>query len=339
MPRSIFSGSIPANLTIFCRPLRTIQPKWDVTDTPLTEPLDVLPAIVADAANPVRLKSGKEWAESRNYGEGKGKTTQFDIPNDPGTVRVVDLEFRSEGGRAYKVLWASLNVYVDLREDVLLEAMIAKGIKPGGELGGLYLWAIVGSQMKLIRAGSLLHKELKASTERKTMTAIKKGFEVGHVYRQANGKRLVYLGEFQTLDIFDTTAEERKANNWRYVTEPNYVTKPWHGQIWYEVGERDESAQAAVNKMDYFDFKYRTSAPKVVQDVETVKLKPDVAKMIQDAAIRNMEEQAKRDQLYGYKSDHTLLQHMAQYLNTVAKGSPAFVHPRLEGKMPAEGEK
>jgi hypothetical protein len=84
-------------------------------------------------------------------------TTHF---NNPITnIRVAGLETRGNGGRAYKVVIDDL-YYFDLREDVLLEAMIECGINKGGILNGEYIWVKIRSHMKLIRVGSPLHKEM-----------------------------------------------------------------------------------------------------------------------------------------------------------------------------------
>ena len=115
--------------------------------------------------------------------------------NDPMKgLRIFYLEHRAEGGRAYKVIDEDGYVW-DFREDVLMEVMVTVGISPGGILNGEYVFGVVGSQMKLVRVGSQLYKDLTAGSDRKAKKAIGKDtLEIGGVYRSKGGKLAMFCG-------------------------------------------------------------------------------------------------------------------------------------------------
>ena len=97
-------------------------------------------------------------------------------------LRVLSLEHRGQGGRAYKVVTPD-GFYFDLREDILLDTMKTEGVAPGGILRGQYIWARVGAEMKLVRKGSELFRALLEASERSILSAIPlKQLKVGTVY-------------------------------------------------------------------------------------------------------------------------------------------------------------
>ena len=88
------------------------------------------------------------------------------------SVFVLGLEHRGRGGRAYKVTFSISdqltnsiidNICVDLREDVLLDAVQNSTIDRG-IVYGPFLWIKNGAQMKLVRENSPQHQ--KALTEK-----------------------------------------------------------------------------------------------------------------------------------------------------------------------------
>lgn len=121
-------------------------------------------------------------------------------PNKPlKNLRVFHLEQRAEGGRAYKVLDEDGYVW-DMREDVFVEACIECGIKKGGIIGGQYVWAVNHTQMRLVRVGSQLHKDLSdAGKRRKQKKLGVKDLVPGKVYANAAGE-LAYFAGFVKVD-------------------------------------------------------------------------------------------------------------------------------------------
>jgi len=177
--------------------------------------------IIAVRAFPVpsTCEPMKETALQWTKGYKHDDTTYYidGYPNDPiGGVRIVGLERRNEGGRAYKAIiyLSSMYIdgkwyYVDLREDILMECIREMGIKAGGELGGNYLWCQYGSQMRLIRDGGEQHKEAVESATRAARKKIStKDLIPGHVYRSASGKTGMYIGKINTIE-FEQTGLDR----------------------------------------------------------------------------------------------------------------------------------
>lgn len=138
-------------------------------------------------------ETAKSWADKE-----KGE----ELINNPfSNVKIVGLEQRNEGGRAYKVLIDDL-YYVDLREDVLMDVIFAEGIQGGGELNGKFLWAQKGSQMRLILKDSEEYYEALDYGNKRNQVKIKNDdLEVGGVYESLRGDKHIYLGRANTQEI------------------------------------------------------------------------------------------------------------------------------------------
>jgi hypothetical protein len=159
------------------------------------------------------METGRNWAKE-GYWDGskhvKSPVKEITRKNDPiKGIKIVSLEIRSEGGRAYKVITPD-DYYFDVREDVLMDAMIEAGISKGGIMNGSYVWAKVGSAMKLVRVGSLLHDALIAATADRTLKKLKYGeLQVGHVYKGKGAKCYLFLGYVDTEKFIQETIERQ----------------------------------------------------------------------------------------------------------------------------------
>lgn len=219
----MISGNIPEKITILTR-----QP-YKVGN------VDVIPAFVSDAKNEATLETGRTWSKGRYWSDKNEPGPEYVSRENKGVggYRILDLEVRSEGGRAYKVV-SPEGFYVDLREDVLLDTIQEVGISAGGILNGTYLFATVGSQMKLIREGSALHKDLIGATTRRNSKKISsKDLEIGGVYATVGGQMFVFGGFVDTTYI---SAEYQKysyrgATGYKF-GDPKPMKK---AQLWIEV--------------------------------------------------------------------------------------------------------
>lgn len=205
----LHSGNIPANLKIFTRGEINITTSWDNDDKSCISPsVSVTPAFITDAGNLKTQVTAKRWSEQRGW----DYKTRKQIPANPGIIEVpntyiddvtiVGLEKRSEGGRAYKVIIKG-NLYVDLREDVLLEAFLHCSIHHGLILAK-FVFAMVGSDMKLVRVGSELHKELLRLTNVAEAPSIKVAdLQIGSIYRRKSSSPAgdLYLGKMYQRTI------------------------------------------------------------------------------------------------------------------------------------------
>lgn len=162
------------------------------------------PAYVSDAVNNKTIETGKRWALGYNYNHRKEEDIILDeFENNPFSgVKLFELEKRSEGGRAYKVLVHD-KYYVDFREDVLVDCMLnarISGQKEYALIEGEFIFARVGAEMKLVRIGSDLHNELIQSTQEKTKKKISK-LEIGKLYSSRNSESAIYCGQAHILSF------------------------------------------------------------------------------------------------------------------------------------------
>lgn len=210
------TGSIPKQVKLFCRPKASIVFRMeDISVEDFQKVTEGKSVFVADATNEKTCKTGLSWLCSsgraydyklKRYADNTAEPDIVELENKPfGDVRLISLEYRGNGGRAYKVL--ILDEYIfDLREDVLLDSILNDGVLKNGVLPGKYLFASVGSEMKLIREGSLLCDKMQEATAFNTKKKITKLIP-GHVY-QNKVETLMYLGKIPTkelaLEYYDT---------------------------------------------------------------------------------------------------------------------------------------
>lgn len=198
-------ASIPKKIIIIPAKPQYIEFDWDDFERKPVGEL-VNPAFVTDAENEKTIETGRSWAEHKN--RYKDDIKQKPLPevildNNPiKDVQVVGLEKRAEGGRAWKVIVGAERYYFDFREDILLDSLIEEGSRKGGFLNGSFLWARVGSQMKLVRIGSELHKELLKADDFKKLKKIgKDDLEVGGIYQFTKDEERLFVGFINTLDF------------------------------------------------------------------------------------------------------------------------------------------
>ncbi len=219
MSSKVAVGSIPEKICyIFSKETKAvIGCEWDVSwyDKSQNKTEKVLPAFPVDDADEKARDKATQWAERGYYGQPKQVAKYQTVDNVPvKDVRVFSLEHRGQGGRAYKVIIGKY--YVDLREDVLMDTMLQVGIQAGGLLLGEYVWAKMGSQMKLVRVGSELHRLLLEFQSKKDIKPIgKTDLEVGGVYQTRKKQRAIFVGCVNTVGFALKSRDgfyEKKAN-------------------------------------------------------------------------------------------------------------------------------
>jgi hypothetical protein len=251
-------GNIPTKLKLFvCNP-RQITLNYDDLEIAIGKPIMVNETFVSDADNPKTCATGEEWAKKNGiWNQSKQKYDVFgynveEVDNKPITdVIVTSLEHRGNGGRAYKVI-VNGKYYVDLREDILLDTILNAGIEIGGKLKGEYIWAKIGSAMKLIRTNSALHEEMLKSTEMNSLNKIK-NLQVGRIY-ESKTQRLIYLGKVNSTEV--VFFEDQRANPYYNRTsnliDGKLVTKPVSGMLFYEI----VSYQKDINAMEIDAYRF-----------------------------------------------------------------------------------
>jgi hypothetical protein len=125
-----------------------------------------------------------------------------EILNEPFEIKIIGLESRDQGGRAYKVI-DSKNRMFDLREDQVIEIISTCGILPGGEIKNKFIWVLPCNKMKLSMMNGILYNEVKKESKRTSKPPIKKSeLVIGKTYRTRNKEKYIYLGIVE-LTAFD----------------------------------------------------------------------------------------------------------------------------------------
>lgn len=150
-------------------------------------------------------ETAKKWATNKSYWNKQGsEPIYFEFTeNKFDTVQIVSLDVRGNGGRAYQVLihHEDKKFQCDLREDVLMEVILTKGINVGGYLNGSFSFIRNNAQTNLVLHDSDTYNRAKEELERREGNKDKKkisakDLKVGHKYRQLNGSEGIYLGSF-----------------------------------------------------------------------------------------------------------------------------------------------
>lgn len=155
----------------------------------LGENIEVFPAFMVPEDSKNFVESAKKWGN--NY---------CVINNIPVSgIRIVNLDKRSNGGRAYKIIYPP-NYLVDMREDVLLDVIFNEGIEKGGFVRGDFVWAVNKSQMKLVRKNSSLYDEFNLRSKiAKSVLISNKDLKKNGIYLCKDGSISLYLGEVSTI--------------------------------------------------------------------------------------------------------------------------------------------
>ena len=159
---------------------------------------------VVDANNPKTLATAEHWA--KGYQQGTDNYDIVEVPNTPiEAIEIMSIAHRHRGGRAWKVLIAGA-YYVDLREDVLLEALINGPGVEDSHLKGPFIWASSGSGLKLTRYKSSDHKVAEQRQIRHNTKVKKSELEIGGIYETPAGSRSIFLGYVDYDEVDDKGA-------------------------------------------------------------------------------------------------------------------------------------
>lgn len=154
------SGKI---LNSICYALRKSEKVKDLAGVDV----NVKPAFPYDPNSESSSQTALKWSRQKS---------RYDIPNDkiepeiifrlndPIELTILSLEFRGNGGRAYRVIDSNKYLF-DLREDQLVEAITQCGISAGGKINGTFVWGKLASTTRLMLVGGKLHTEMLELTE------------------------------------------------------------------------------------------------------------------------------------------------------------------------------
>ena len=216
-----------------------------IEDTDLVgNKISVSPTFPYNPDSKTSPETAKRWAWTASYHLSKdgcriSSTTPVEKytktitrKNDPFSLKIIDIDARSEGGRAYIVIDDEGRRF-DLREDQVLEAIAFNGIEAGGKIKGSFVWGVAASTVRLVLYGGELWTKMSNpdTTEKKKKNAAKipgKDLIVGHMYKQEcsyvyNGPCL-YLGKVRYLEKSGTMSK------WKYAYHVNQYDSLKNGQ-------------------------------------------------------------------------------------------------------------
>lgn len=303
-------GSIPDEIAILSSIQRPVYQGWEEgIAIENGQQVIVTPAFISDASNPRTIASAITWAENarRYYDE---KTRQQIVKSDPvkkevkknlpfRDMRVVTLEYRGNGGRAYKVITPD-NYYFDLREDVLVEAMLKEGVRAGGYVNGEFIWARVNTSMKIVRIGSELHEALVSANEKRTLTKIaNKEFVPGGVYETKSNERYIFIGWVDSTEYPYTYSKAWM--NASMFTRAGSSTVPSldvsrvevrNKMLWFRYpwrSKRHDKETWEKMRLEPFSY-YIEDKMNVVKLIDTYELEPNHILMIREKACESLQE-------------------------------------------------
>jgi len=217
---------IPEKILYVCKKSQQIKPKFDEVEESFFE-TKAHPAFPVDPSREKTIETARSWARGTYWQSKEEVAAEFEMVNEPMKLQLIGLEVRSQGGRAWKVI-AREKFYVDLREDILLEAILTCGVEKNGFINGEFIWTRTGSQMKLVRVGSALYATVQEADEKKDEKKVNTTDLVpGKVYTNINGD-FVFVGFINSATI-DIPHYYRYENN----NIKNTKSKPSKMQLWY----------------------------------------------------------------------------------------------------------
>jgi hypothetical protein len=254
-----------------------------VSDTDLSgEKILVVPTFPINSAK-TNTESALEWGRRKWRIGGVVEPIVESYPNDPFSIRLIGLEFRGEGGRAYKVIDSRGRLF-DLREDQLLATIVAGGIEKGGQLCGTFVWGTRGTQTVLVLVGSSLYNLMLATKEAKK-TAPKRvtiEFEVGGIYlKEEVATHSTSIYNQVAVETGDTSARSENSGKSKVVcylgvkegpnlkTDGTVDTAKFHMFVeqqnyWFDK-EQEEKEKGGFAKREYHIVRGYKASPKVLR--------------------------------------------------------------------------
>lgn len=334
-----FSGYLPKNIKYVQREPRLVTDYWetDIFEAKTPKGIMVAEAFPVDATNPKTYQTAVRWAQGSYYVQESERVQPkvTEVPNDPiPTVEIVSLEIRGEGGRAWKAL-INGTFYVDLREDVLLDSLRNGEGVTKGELTGPFVWAVVGSHMKLVRVGSVLHEAVLEAGNRREKTVVStKKLVVGGVYETKKGEKFVYAGQV------DRTAYKHLNSKEQYYGRNNYKpefgkSKETNFQMWVKWPKYEKNFEKWFETNNLYQVNF-VKGKNVVGQVGKVTLPSDPTELVRAWAKEALDKYIRDRSSSRYSRDNletdniTTRAYYGGWLTTRPTGQPCPEIPELD---------
>lgn len=335
-------GKIPKKLKLYCRPETTIRFRWsDVEfEDPSAANITATPVFITDAENPKTQKTAEDWASALRWSwdpdtgarvKSRDQYTLIERDNDPvKSVRIVDLDIRGNGGRAYRA-FVDEKYLVDMREDVMLDTMINVGMGVNATLPGEYIFAQIGAEMKLIRVGSKLHEMMVESTAFSEKKPINKLIP-GRIYASKT-KTILYLGE-----VWHTAITSGYMYGPRTGPVVHNVQQPRKAHLCVQISKPSSDLKIALGK----DTTYFTASVEL-QDTQSKAYREELA-TIKDVTIEEMIDEIRRRIEVCY-DDASMADNcrnncgndagnIAYYSMMNISTTPGWIHPKIQQHLP-----
>lgn len=310
MSKNVVVGSIPDKVCYVHCGLKEVPIgcMWDIEYGPEAKTIkeSVLPTFPADNSDEKMKSTAINWAKS-NYRYNNINVNTIPDPdkdivnNDSITgIKVLSVEHRGNNGRAYKALIGKY--YVDLREDVVMDTMLQSGVNAGGVLNGEFVWAKCGSQMKLVRVGSELHRIIVEYDSKKNIKLISKNqLEVGTIYQTRKKQQALFLGCVDTIELRnlhnDTSVgtlysyqKDYNSNKYLEFTETKLTKQMLFLDI-YDFNSLESNLEPLikVNKSDYHHYYFNMrKSHTYIEKVKSIELDADVLEMIRSNCLNKV---------------------------------------------------
>lgn len=322
-------GHIPKSIIYVHGAEKTIKVCWDDLSEKHLVSKVVIPCFPVDKDSSTSLNTAREWA---GFSNGQGSIKEIERDNDPFSVSICSMEKRERGGRAYKVITDD-GFYFDLREDVLLDVLLNSQVK-GGRIECQFIWGKLGSQMKLVRVGSELHKALSQAGERKVTRKIKPAdLKLGGIYSNVKGERFLILGWVSTIE-FSYTPPVTPRGSWdRTEPQPERGSAKTHEKIlltlalpnWLMSASNDKALEFLTNVLcleaSHYAVHFRLQKSlAVIEQTGEIQLPNDILEQVSQCGVKAL-----------YKPDlprQEVLQSIG-YLGWLANIQPLSTKPKI----------
>lgn len=167
--------------------------------------------------------TAEDWSKTKYHDNDPKLSSSVERKNEPFSyLQIVDLDYRNEGGRAWKVIDSHGHLF-DLREEILQEIIVNFGIGQNGRVSGSFIWITQGSQIKLVvYGGETYSKEVKEIAKKKTFakSVIKKeDLAIGHIYEKDEYSKFIYAGKVKV---------QKYEKNYRYQLTVEPSDNKWY---------------------------------------------------------------------------------------------------------------
>lgn len=330
-------GKIPKKLKFYCRENTKIGFRWsdvEFEDTSVSD-ISAIPVFITDAENPKTQSTALSWVTQKYWHEdpltnkrGYVSRPHMIIERDNTavkSVRIVGLDIRGNGGRAYRAL-VDETYLVDMREDVMLDTMINVGMGVNATLPGEYIFAQIGSEMKLIRVGSKLHDMMVETTtfgEKQPITKL----IPGRIYASKT-KTILYLGE-----VWHTPVYVPYDGYYRKYLTPA-VEKPVKRHLCIDAGTVSSNLQTVLGKDITWFTAHVTLSEKqskayreelaIIENFDLEKTLTEIRRRIEVCFDDNSKRQ--------HWSDH--IGNIEYYSSMNISTTPGWIHPKIQQHLP-----